>query len=453
MTVNSDNLPWQQPSHPGLVRVHHIPSQFASYTTSLVSLPAGTVFPLPITNHFFTKQRTWSSVEAANGMHIDLNSDLFYVNHSCAPSLEYDVNKMEVRSSRDRDLHRGDLLTFFYPSTEWHMVQPFDCTCNERGCLGLIMGACELGKDALKGYWLNTFRNEKIWDYLTINSAPVRYEQLEKDNEPWSQITPSKELDYHDCFDGFRCVRLDVPMDWNHTNLNDGPRVQLAVVRLPAKVPVTDPRYGGLLWLQSGGPGESGWRQREVAEVFSRDRRHQAVPAARDETVIVQRAQWKRSEEKVLFWGFSYGTVIGAYFAVMQPYRVQRMVLDGVVDTPDYMIGTRLQSLRDADSIVDRPAENCDLAGPSRCPLYDDGGAWKIAVKIRSIILTLKEYQLSVPGGSDGRLGPVAPDIITYSEVMGATFSALYAPIQSFPSLLSDLAEIARSNTTALAAR
>lgn len=57
-----------------------------SYSTSLVSLPAGSLFS-PIRNHFFIKDRTWSTVEAANGMHIDLNSDLFYVNHSCAPSL------------------------------------------------------------------------------------------------------------------------------------------------------------------------------------------------------------------------------------------------------------------------------------------------------------------------------------------------------------------------------
>ncbi|KAL8846646.1 MAG: hypothetical protein Q9221_008274 [Calogaya cf. arnoldii] len=161
MSVSSDYPTWQQPTHPKLMKVHDIPGQFASYATSLVSLPAGSVFS-PITNHFFIKERSWPTVEAANGMHIDLNSDLFFVNHSCTPSLEYDVNKMEVRVSRDKDLHEGDMLTFFYPSTEWHMAQPFECTCNEACCLGTIKGSSELGKAKLKDYWLNTHIRERL---------------------------------------------------------------------------------------------------------------------------------------------------------------------------------------------------------------------------------------------------------------------------------------------------
>lgn len=46
-------------------------------------------------------------------------------------------------------------------------------------------------------------------------------------------------------------------MDWNNT-IPPKPRVNLAIIKLPAKVPITDPRYGGLLWLQIGGPGSSG---------------------------------------------------------------------------------------------------------------------------------------------------------------------------------------------------
>lgn len=40
---------------------------------------------------------------------------------------------------------------------------------------------------------------------------------------------------------------------------------------------------------------------------------------------------------RLLYYGFSYGTVLGNYFASMYPGRVGRMVLDGVVNVHDYI--------------------------------------------------------------------------------------------------------------------
>lgn len=34
-----------------------------------------------------------------------------------------------------RDIKAGDVLEFFYPSTEWNMAQPFDCSCGAKVCL------------------------------------------------------------------------------------------------------------------------------------------------------------------------------------------------------------------------------------------------------------------------------------------------------------------------------
>lgn len=42
---------------------------------------------------------------------------------------------------------------------------------------------------------------------------------------------------------------------------------------------------------------------------------------------------------RIQYIGFSYGTVIGNYFASMFPGRVERMVLDGVLDAVDYTTG------------------------------------------------------------------------------------------------------------------
>jgi pimeloyl-ACP methyl ester carboxylesterase len=44
-------------------------------------------------------------------------------------------------------------------------------------------------------------------------------------------------------------------------------------------------------------------------------------------------------ESRVRFWGFSYGSVLGITFAAMFPDRVERLIVDGVVDTYDYYEG------------------------------------------------------------------------------------------------------------------
>lgn len=87
--------------------------------------------------------------------HIELKSDLVYCNHSCDPSLVFDMAKMEVRVADNRPLAIGDYLTFFYPSTGRTMVQPSKCSCAADVCLGTIAGASQISADTLERYWLN----------------------------------------------------------------------------------------------------------------------------------------------------------------------------------------------------------------------------------------------------------------------------------------------------------
>jgi hypothetical protein len=95
-------------------------------------------------------------VQVSGTQHIELNSDLLYANHSCAPSLEFDMQRWEIRVSRDRALRVGDPLTFFYPSTEWEMAQAFQCGCGAGArCRGWIRGARDMGRAGLQGYWVN----------------------------------------------------------------------------------------------------------------------------------------------------------------------------------------------------------------------------------------------------------------------------------------------------------
>jgi hypothetical protein len=104
----------------------------------------------------------YSSVQASRDLHIELNCDLVYVNHSCRPSIVFDMQRWEVRVSSDRDLKEGDELTFFYPSTEWSMAQAFECGCGDAECRGRITGAKDMDKEILKEYWLNAHIEELL---------------------------------------------------------------------------------------------------------------------------------------------------------------------------------------------------------------------------------------------------------------------------------------------------
>ena len=363
-------------------------------------------------------------------------------------------------------------------------------------------------------------------------------------------------------------------MDWNQTD-TDEHRVQLAVAKLPAKVPVTDERYGGALWLQSGGPGESGidfilnfgkgvqkivdsdlgpldipddskaspkyfdiiaidsrglnnstpcfscfptlssreiwqlrsaaegvlgssnvvfqdlwamsqamgrgcshkvtdskggqdrlalhvnttpqiadmvailelhgqWREREALQRMSSEK---ARLSKEQSCRIIERTKWRKDEEKLNFWGVSYGTVIGATFAAMQPHRVGRVVMDGVVDTADYHSGRRLTALQDTDTVLERLGQHCHVAGPKYCPLYTGGGAEKIVQRVRGIMESLKRDPVGVPA-----TGARAPQLITYSDVVRALFNSLYAPLQKFLPLAEQLIELSSGNGTSFVA-
>ncbi|KAI0120644.1 putative galactose-proton symport [Xylariales sp. AK1849] len=145
---------WKQPSHPVSIKVVKGARPYTSSARSLVALPRGALFS-KINTPTAAPRKTYTSVQVGPGVNVELCSDLVYCNHSCSPSLEFDMSSFEVRVAQDRPLSVGDELTFFYPSTEWDMVQPFKCTCGSRKCLGLIAGSKDLDAIILSRYWLN----------------------------------------------------------------------------------------------------------------------------------------------------------------------------------------------------------------------------------------------------------------------------------------------------------
>ncbi|KAF7591594.1 hypothetical protein BBP40_001292 [Aspergillus hancockii] len=404
-----------------------------------------------------------------------------------------------------------------------------------------------------------------------VPSANIRPHDLPEPDFSWSDIVPSSSLQYHDCFDGFQCARLEVPMDYHRLD-EQGRRVAIAITRLPAKVPVTDPRYGGAVLINPGGPGGSGvyqvlrvgrslqtivdaesdprsgeeetsdryfdmigfdprgvnnttpgfscfpnlfsqknwelqvqaegmlgssenslmhsWQRtvalnmgcsrtlsaasgteealgehintppvaRDMLEIMERhgewrEKQGRAEQQQRDRLLgpdplqaILQRTRWKRGREKLLFWGRSYGTVLGSTFATMFPDRIDRAVLDGVVDADVYYGGGGPSGIVDADAIFDRFAIYCDQAGAAGCPFYLQGGPSAIKEAYRMVENAL--YNVSLPVVATSTRGP---EVVTWTDLKIAQRFALYQPLFAFPLLATYLSELAHGNGSAMA--
>ena len=72
----------------------------------------------------------------------------------------------------------------------------------------------------------------------------------------WDDVVAKPDLEYHDCYGGFQCARLILPLDWR--NESNEATVEIAITKLPAVVNDTDPSYGGPIFTNPGGPGGSG---------------------------------------------------------------------------------------------------------------------------------------------------------------------------------------------------
>lgn len=106
-------------------------------------------------------QPTYLTVQTGIGVHITLNPEfLQYINHSCNPCVFFDTTTFELVCLSP--IEPGDEFSFFYPSTEWDMVQPFNCHCGSSNCLHSIQGASYLSAEAIRQYRLTDFIQSQL---------------------------------------------------------------------------------------------------------------------------------------------------------------------------------------------------------------------------------------------------------------------------------------------------
>ncbi|KAJ6487393.1 Alpha/Beta hydrolase protein [Mycena vitilis] len=159
---------------------------------------------------------------------------------------------------------------------------------------------------------------------------------------------------------------------------------------------------------------------------------------ARDMLRIIQ----AHSREKIQYWGFSYGSVLGATFATMFPENVGRIVIDGVADAEDYFATAWSDNLIDTEKAWMSFVHGCVAAGPSGCAFY---AATPAAILENLEIISASLRVRPIPVWTNTLFG-----VVDYSRLRWTIFRSLYGPYAYFPKLAQALADLFVGNGTAL---
>ncbi|CEJ83061.1 hypothetical protein VHEMI03092 [[Torrubiella] hemipterigena] len=149
-------------------------------------------------------------------------------------------------------------------------------------------------------------------------------------------------------------------------------------------------------------------------------------------------------QENMIYWGFSYGSILGQTYANMFPERSERVAVDGVVDHFNWYNGTiESEDFHDSDNVLHGFFDECVKAGDD-CPLAEFGNDAKgLEKNVTNFIRKLKDdpYPVYVNNSLFGT--------IDYSQLwFGAFFGALYKPA-SWYSLADVTAQLMKGNGTA----
>lgn len=152
----------------------------------------------------------------------------------------------------------------------------------------------------------------------------------------------------------------------------------------------------------------------------------------------------KTRNEKIRFWGFSYGSILAGTIASMWPDKIDRMVSDGNVDYDDWYHGDHAKFVTDADKILDIFDEACHKAGSKKCELWASSPEG-VQQRRADILESLKREPVQVPVGAAG-WGPEMPELITYSSLQRLTRELLYKPLKHAETMARVYAALEKGN-------
>ncbi|TDL16249.1 hypothetical protein BD410DRAFT_731629, partial [Rickenella mellea] len=168
---------------------------------------------------------------------------------------------------------------------------------------------------------------------------------------------------------------------------------------------------------------------------------HVGTPVVARDMLSIIKAHGK---QKLTYWGFSYGSVLGATYAAMFPNNVERLIIDGVVDADNYYATLWSNNLRDTDGALFNLYDKCVEAGPDACPLHEQT-AYRVKRRVDKILDGLKTTPISFYNATLGTY-----DIVDFSIAKSAIFATLYNTHRDGKKLVLALAELEKGNAQPL---
>ncbi len=108
----------------------------------------------------YLSERTSGSLQIGDYQHILIFPEILHsITHSCNPNVFFDTKAMHLICLRP--IRVNEEFTFFRPSVEWQIAQPFECRCGSYNCLQYVAGAANLPIEKLEKYMLSDFIREK----------------------------------------------------------------------------------------------------------------------------------------------------------------------------------------------------------------------------------------------------------------------------------------------------
>ncbi|OJJ85325.1 uncharacterized protein ASPGLDRAFT_66060 [Aspergillus glaucus CBS 516.65] len=154
---------------------------------------------------------------------------------------------------------------------------------------------------------------------------------------------------------------------------------------------------------------------------------------ARDIMQIVDAVE----EDRLLrFWGLSYGTVLGSTLAAMFPERIDRIVIDGVMNPHQYYNSYDVEVWTDTDAAFAQFIKEC-IDAPEKCTLATHNStATSLEKSIYHLLDTLKYHPIAYEG-----------TIIDHGSIKTIIRTSLNTPA-SWPTLSAALDSLLSGNLT-----